>query len=149
MKIKNIRMADGTPVPSVQAAVEKFKCPGPCSPDCGLYQAVRVRDGVVGHMCHPDIVSRYPMSVLDAMRCSYDTSVGKDPPARYAAVIRSGAVRDAQFCRAADTDPLSDDWEDLDGAEIWLGFFEGPGALEEAARYGKTVPENVRLIPIE
>lgn len=67
----------------------------------------------------------------------------------YAAVIRSGAVRDVQFCRTEDTGPISNDWEDLESAEVWLGFFRDPGALEKAAAYGRTVPENVRLIPVD
>lgn len=147
--IKNIVMPDDTPCASVQEAVEKFKCPGPCDPDCGLYRTVRIRNGIAGHMCHPEIVARYPTAVLDAMRCSYDVSIENSAPARYAAVIRSGAVRDIQFCRTENTDPISDDWEDLEDAEVWLGFFRGPGALEKAATYGRTIPENIRLIPVD
>lgn len=147
--IKNIRMTDGTPVPSVQAAVEKFKCPGPCNPDCPLYPGIRIQGERFGHMCHPEIVSRYPVSVLDAMRCSYETVIGDTAPTRYAAVIKPHAVRDVQFCRTADTDPLSHDWEDLDDALVWLGFFEGPDALKKAADYGRTVPENIMLIPVD
>lgn len=152
MEIFDITMNGGTPAGSVEDAVKKFMCPGPCTPDCPLYPAVRISGENFGHMCHPEIVSRYPVSVLDAMRCSYSTRVG-DRDAKtgrlYAAVIKSGAVRDVQVCRDAECDPVSENWEDVPDAEMWLGLFRDPGALEEAAAFGRTVPENVRLIPVD
>lgn len=156
MVIFDIVMPDGTRVDSVEAAVKKFMCPGPCSPDCALYQQIQVRHRVWGHMCHPENVRRYPFQVLDAMRCSYSTRVGDDAgtgpgsKARYAAVIRASAVRDVQFCRDAELDPADDDtWADLPEAEIWLGLFQGRTALEDAAKYAGTDPANIRLIPID
>lgn len=152
MDIFDIAMPDGTHVNSVHEAVAKFKCPGPCDPDCPLYPVVRISGESFGHMCHPEIVSRYPVSVLDAMRCSYSTRVG-DQAAKtgrlYAAVVHSGAVRDVQVCRDSDCDPMSENWEDVPDAEMWLGLFRDPGALEEAAAFGRTVPENIRLIPVD
>lgn len=70
---------------------------------------------------------------------------------KYVAVIEAFAVRDAQYCKTAETDPLSDDWEDLPDAEIYLGIFTGSydECLEEAAEYGNTDPENVRLIDVD
>lgn len=149
MEIRNIRLRNGTPCASVQDAVDKFRCPGPCDPDCGLYPAVRISGDKSGHMCHPDIVARYPVSVLDAMGCSYETAVGEVLGRLYAAVVRSHAVRDVQTCHGGDTDPLSANWEDEEDAEVWLGFFRDPGALEKAARYAGTVPEHIRLMPLD
>lgn len=151
MQIKNIRLKDGTPCTSVKDAVEKFKCPGPCDPDCPLHPAKQI-DGTdqYAHMCHDRIAAQYPLSVLDAMQCSYEAVIGEPAPEpmTYAAVIKASAVRDVQFAVRADADPLSDDWEDLHGAEIWLGFFSGPLALQNAAGYAGTANENIRLIPL-
>lgn len=161
MDIRNIRLPDGRPCASPMDAVEKFKCPGPCNPDCPLNPSIRISGETFGHMCHPDIIARYPLSALDAMRCSYQIHVGGPDPGKpdvperrirqqlYAAVISSSAVRDAQFAATNDTDPLSEDWRDLESAELWLGFFRDPRAREQAARFGNTVPENVRLIPVD
>lgn len=154
MTIKNIRLKDGTPCASVHEAVAKFKCPGPCDPDCALHPMKQVPGtDSHAHMCHPQLVAAYPFSVLDAMGCSYETVVGEEAPERhegYAAVIRSGAVRDAQVSRISEADPLSDEWEDCPEAEVWLGFFYGPKelVLDEAAKFGCTAPENIRLMPL-
>lgn len=151
MDIRNIRLRDGTPCASVPDAVQKFKCPGPCSPDCPLYPSVRIHGDTFGHMCHDTVIARYPMAVLDAMQCSYEIADGDavSEEARYAAVIRSRAVRDVQFCKSPDCD-ITDDgsWDDLPDAEIWLGFFQGPDALDQASRFGMTDPANIRLIPV-
>lgn len=153
MQIRNIRLKDGTPCASVHDAVAKFKCPGSCEPDCPLYPLNNI-DGTdrQGHMCHPEIVSKYPFSVLDAMGCSYETIVGDEVQKKecWGAVLRSCAVRDTQFSTTSDTDPLCDDWEDLPDAEVWLGFFYGSEeeAAFTAARYAKTDPDNIRMIDI-
>ena len=68
----------------------------------------------------------------------------------YVAVIRPAAVRDVQFATTVNTDPMSDEWEDLEEAEVYLGVFGGMSTeqvLQAAARYGRTDPANIRLIP--
>lgn len=153
MRIFDITMADGTPVSSVAEAVNKFMCPGPCSPDCPLYQAMRMTGNNYGHMCHPGVYAKHPANVLSAMGCSYSMDAANDDAAgtaQYAAVIKSSAVRDVQYCKNTDCDPLDDDgWIDLREAEIWLGFFSGSDALQKAADFADTDPENIRLIPVE
>lgn len=70
---------------------------------------------------------------------------------KYAAIIKSYAVRDAQFAKKSDADPLDDTaWEDFHGAQIYLGIFTGSydEVLNEAAAFAGTAPENIGLIDI-
>jgi len=68
----------------------------------------------------------------------------------YIALIRSGAVRDAQVCSSEDTDLLAGDWLDYKEAEVYVGVFPGTAqeALRKAAEYAGVVPENIKLIPV-
>lgn len=154
MQIRNIRLKDGTPCGSVHDAVAKFKCPGPCEPDCPLHPTRQI-DGTdqYAHMCHTRLVEQYPLSALDAMGCSYEIVVGDEPQRQecWGAVLRSCAVRDVQFATTADAELINDDeWRDLPDAEVWLGFFYGAEdeAVEKAARYANTDQDNIRLFNI-
>lgn len=156
-----IRNSDGKRYKDVAEAVNDIRCPGPCGPDCPLYPPVKLtcaeNADVYGHMCHPDYYNSHFMTVAAVLGCSVVMAPHTGPSAQdepapgtaYAAVLRASAVRDVQFCKNAERDPTDDGaWDDLPDAEIFLGFFSGPDALEEAARYGNTVTDNVRLIPV-
>lgn len=71
---------------------------------------------------------------------------------KYVAVIRSTAVRDAQFCTSPECDLRQEEtWRDDRTAEIFLGVFNAPSeqeARQKAAEFGCTAPENIRLIPV-
>lgn len=73
------------------------------------------------------------------------------PKRRYVALIRSGAVRDAQYCTDERIDPEDDDsWEDT-SRDLFVDIYSG--AEEEIVRKvaavdAHTVPENIRLIEI-
>ena len=73
------------------------------------------------------------------------------PKKRYVALIRSGAVRDAQYCTDERIDPEDDDsWEDT-SRDMFVDIYSG--AEEEIVRKvaavdAHTVPENIRLIEI-
>lgn len=70
---------------------------------------------------------------------------------KFIAVIKSGAVRDVQFCTNVVTDPLRDEfWEDLPEAEVFLGVYEGKReeVLAKAAVYAQTSSYNIRLIEV-
>lgn len=71
---------------------------------------------------------------------------------RFIALIKSSAVRDVQFARTVDPDPLDDSaWGDLPEAEVFLKIINADtpeAAAEEAAEYGMTAEENIRLIAI-
>lgn len=135
-------------------AVKKFMCPGPCSPDCPLYPAMQLKNDNYGHMCHDEIVARYPKKVMDAIGASYQ-AVETDPPKagdnRYIAIVKSSAVRDAQVCKDAELDPTESEWFDIKDPELYLGIFQGTReeARKKAAGYGCTDPLNIRLIKIE
>lgn len=154
------RRSDGLIVPDIRTAVETFKCPGPCSPDCPLHPAQPVPSaGGYVHMCNEAYYQLHVATVAEAI--GYDV-VFRDLPAElaasfhgertYAAVIRPGAVRDVQFCINADCDPEDDDaWDDAKSPELFLGVFTGTDdrkILARAAEYGCTVPENIRLVPV-
>lgn len=159
--MKYRRKSDGKEFPSLGAAVQDFKCPGPCNPDCGLYTpkpigapAGQARRFV--NMCSPEYYSLEPGKSEVIAFLGIEPVPGTehwqdyDPKTAYLALIRAGAVRDAQVCANADCEPADDDaWSDCKNAEIYLGVFEGPTALEDAAAYGCTVPENIRLIPLD
>lgn len=67
----------------------------------------------------------------------------------YIALIRDGAVRDVQVCTNEQWDHCDDDsWQDYDGAEIYLGMFDGSDALEKAAEGTGIAPGNIRLVNI-
>lgn len=70
---------------------------------------------------------------------------------KYVAVIEAFAVRDVQFCKSADTDPFGDFWEDLSGAEVFVGIYFGEHdkVLQEAADEIGTDPNNIRLIDVD
>lgn len=154
MVIKNIRTADGVAHASPMAAVEHFKCPGPCDDGlCPLHVATHI--GAIGsekygYLCHPEIVARSPLAVLDAMKCSYEVHVGDEAPSdRYVAVVKASAVRDMQICAKPECDPFEDDtWLDQPDGEMFLGIFSGPSARGAAAAYAQVCEDNVRLIPI-
>ena len=150
MDITNIQSKGGMACANPMEAVERFKCPGPCGADCPLYPTMTLSNGKPEHMCHPEIVTAYPFSVLDAMGCSYTTRVGEPVPKRYVAVIRPSAARDVQVAKIPDADPMDDDvWADQPDAQVYLGLFSGPDALARAAAYGCTDPANVTLIPVD
>lgn len=139
-------------------AVKKFMCPGPCDPDCPLYPAMRLQNGNYAHMCHEEIVTRYPQKVLDAIGCSYQGIETKDPEPdkaedgnHYVAIIRSGAVRDAQVCEDDELDPVTSEWHDVKEPELYLGIFKGSReeARKKAAEYGCTHLLNIRLIKLD
>lgn len=70
---------------------------------------------------------------------------------KYVAVIESYAVRDTQFAKKNDVNPLDDAaWEDLPGAQVYLGIFTGSydEVLKEAAAFAGTAPENIGLIDV-
>lgn len=72
-------------------------------------------------------------------------------PQRYVATIRSGAVRDAQFCTNELCEPDDDAaWLDIEDAEVYLGIFSGTEAeaLDAAAEYAGTHPHNIQLYAI-
>lgn len=147
MMVTDIRTAGGEPCASLAEAVEKFKCPGPCGQACPLYGPLKGRDGKPRRMCDPLVFSQYSLSTLDAMRCSYVVEIGDPPPhgpfeTRFAAVAVPGAVRNVQVRQ--DTGQ----WQDMPDAEIWLGFFDGPDALEKAAEASGILPGDIRLIPV-
>lgn len=78
--------------------------------------------------------------------------MGKDIR-KYAAVIISSAIRDAQVCSVGieDADPLDDGmWTDTENLEGYLGIYEGTrkDVLKQAAKYGNTVESNIRLVEI-
>lgn len=70
--------------------------------------------------------------------------------AKYVAVVEAFAVRDVQYCATENTDQMTGDWQDDDGAEIFIGIFAGDreDVLEEASEAAGTVPENIRLINV-
>ena len=70
---------------------------------------------------------------------------------KYVAVIEAFAVRDVQFCNGSDTDPSGDFWEDLSGAEVFVGIYFGEydKVLQEAADEIGTDPNNIRLIDVD
>ena len=146
------RKSDGKIFRDITEAVEAFKCPGPCSSDCNLYQPIQINpDDDYVHMCNARYAMNHPEAVANAIGC--EILQGQPPlPADsvHVAVIKASAVRDVQFAKTADAAVEDDDaWSDLPDAEIFLGIFAGPDALEEAAAYGNTDPANVRLIEIQ
>lgn len=70
---------------------------------------------------------------------------------QYIALVRAEACRDAQICYDTNPAPLSDEWEDYEQAEIFLGTFTGDekDCLEAAAETIGMPTENIRLIPID
>lgn len=54
---------------SVQAAVNAFKCPGPCNPDCPLNPSVHISLQTYVHMCHPDYVKDHQADVMELINC--------------------------------------------------------------------------------
>lgn len=145
------RKTDGKIFRTISEAVADFKCPGPCTPDCPLSQVVPAgENGADAHMCDPEYYMVYPVTVADRIGCKLIfADLPPEETRRYVAVIRASAVRDVQHAVVSDAEPSDDGaWADDPEAEIFLGFFNGTDALAEAARYGCTVPENVRLIPI-
>lgn len=51
---------------TIGQAVDAFKCPGPCTPDCPLYGCVKL-SGVWAHKCHPDWAAAHPTQVANLM----------------------------------------------------------------------------------
>lgn len=136
---------------SITDLLRDFKCPGPCGPECPLRRVAHLPPNAPGdgghvYLCDERYAESDPTTI--AALLGYIPQYGNDPDAKHIAVIKSSAVRDVQFCTNEDHDPEDDDaWQDLENAEIYLGVFEGPDALEKAARYANTVPWNIRLIP--
>ncbi len=69
---------------------------------------------------------------------------------KYIALVRSLAVRDVQICVSENTELLEGEWKDFDGAEVFLGIFEGTekDALEAAAANWDIAESNIRLIEV-
>lgn len=100
-----------------------------------------------------DVLSEaYELAGLLSEILSPDTTDNSIASRKYVALIGSFAVRDTQFCTTADNGPSSDDWDDYEGAEIYLGIFTGTGeeqVREDAASHAMTVPDNIRLIDVD
>lgn len=153
MDIVNIRTAKGEACASPAEAVEKYMCPGPCSPDCALYPTVQLGDGRWAHMCHPENVRRFPEKILGAIGASYgvkkDGQSGQDA-GMFVAVMSSPAVRDVQTCKDLECDPTESEWIDVESPQLYLGLFYGfrDDVIAKAAEYGITNPANIQLIPV-
>lgn len=150
MSIK--RKSDGKEYGTLMDAVQDFRCPGPCSPDCQLYPVHEVATvpGAVVHKCHPEYVKAHPHEIADLIGCSFEPGMTPvcAPSKRFIAVVRSSAVRDVQIAITSDADLLSDDWYDPESPEVYIGLFTGneDQVRLDAAAYAKTDPANVRLI---
>ncbi len=156
-KQRPVMCADGTVVGSPMAAVRKFMCPGPCSPDCPLYKAVQTDAGWV-LSCHPSSVCEDPDRVLGLIGARFMSEGCPTPeelcgvdqePGRYVALVASGAVRDVQVASRYDAELIDDDaWHDCRDAEVFLDIYEGTEAQcrAKAAEYARTDPRNIRLI---
>lgn len=68
------------------------------------------------------------------------------------ALIKSGAVRDAQYAKTVDAELIDDEaWIDAKNAEIFVGTYKGVSAetaIQQAAAYAGTNPANIRLISV-
>lgn len=145
MKIK--RKSDNKIFNNIVDAIDGFKCPGPCDPDCPLYEAMPLHNGHFVHKCHPDYYMLHQKEVLSLIGCEL-----VPPGTTFIAVVKPSAVRDVQICTKSDTDPtcdLEDDWYDMDDAEVYLGVFYGKDAAKQAAKFANTTEDNIRLIPVD
>ena len=70
---------------------------------------------------------------------------------KYVAVIEAFAVRDVQIFPGEDPDPISDEWTDAPGSEVFVGIYSGTyeEVLAEAAEEAGVYENNIRLIPME
>lgn len=64
---------------TVEKAVDAFKCPGPCSPDCELYPLKPLKNGSLAHMCHDEYVKTHPNEVLEAINCRKSLDIPGEP----------------------------------------------------------------------
>lgn len=49
---------------TAKEAVDAFKCPGPCSPECALYGPVKTPDGEEITKCHPSYYTAHEQEIL-------------------------------------------------------------------------------------
>lgn len=146
MKIR--RKSDNKIFHSIVDAMDAFKCPGPCDPDCPLYKTMPLQynDHFV-HQCHPDYYMFHQEEILNLIGCELVPS-----GTTFIAVVKSSAVRDVQICTKSDADLTCDwdnDWYDMKDAEIYLGVFYGKDAAKQAAKFANTTEDNIRLIPVD
>lgn len=90
------RKSDGRVFRSVGDAVDAFRCPGPCDPDCPLYplKPTAEDENELVHMCHPSYREAHIFSVADAIGCQvvHETLPETDESARGRVVIPSDAL---------------------------------------------------------
>lgn len=48
---------------TIGQAIDAFRCPGPCTPDCPLYGSVKLSGDKWAHKCHPDWAAAHPAQV--------------------------------------------------------------------------------------
>lgn len=69
---------------------------------------------------------------------------------KYVALVNCIAVRDVQICASENIELLEGEWQDFDGAEVFLGIYEGTSeeALDAAAANWDISKSNIRLIEV-
>lgn len=81
-----------------------------------------------------------------------DKAGDKKTDIRYAACIRGSSVRDAQYEKAANSNPLDDDvWVDAEDMPLFLKIIEAatpPRAVQIAAAYAGVEKEVIELFPM-
>ena len=67
---------------SITQALEAFKCPGPCDPDCPLYEAAKLSSGLWAHKCHHEWATAHPVQTahLIGYEILSDSTKRSNPP---------------------------------------------------------------------
>lgn len=70
---------------------------------------------------------------------------------RYIALIRSFAIRNAEYAADSNLRETADDWRSALGSEIYIGIFAGTeqSVLKVVAMHVATHPDNIRLVALD
>lgn len=64
------RTSDGKVYRNILEAVEDFKCPGPCVPECPLHDIQDVTENYASRMCMPVYAEKHPYEVAERIGCT-------------------------------------------------------------------------------
>ena len=64
------RTSDGKVYQDILEAVEDFKCPGPCVPECPLHDIRDVTENYASRMCMPVYAEKHPREVAERIGCT-------------------------------------------------------------------------------
>lgn len=56
--------------PTIQDAVENFKCPGPCDSHCTLFDIIEIRPDTNAHKCHPAYTTTHTDEIAKLIDCT-------------------------------------------------------------------------------